>query len=146
MTRSTSFLSSRFIAKTLIVGGLASCPLLLNADITLSQSYSTPRAMGCDYYENGSNNAWVYGVLNWANQQANTQAIVQVDLNRYVGFPIFRYVNIATDANDGSGPNGTISAVAVSPTTNPGYYEGMTLHNASFLTSDISRVRYRVCQ
>lgn len=49
MASAISSLSSRLIARTVIVGGLASSSLLLSSSITLAQGYYNLRDMGCDY-------------------------------------------------------------------------------------------------
>lgn len=139
MTRSTSFLRSRFLAKTLMVGGLASCPLLLNSEITLAQSYSNYREMGCTF--EGNQTPYVFAVTSWSGAPANSGVFVESILRRYE-YPK-GYVDVATQSDDGFGASGIISTIAISPVST-GYFEGETIQTSTFFPT-LDRFRYRIC-
>lgn len=141
--RSTSFLSSRFLAKTLIVGGLASCPLLLNANVTLAQRWSNQRQLECTY--EGQNTPYVFGLTSWTGAPNDSSVTVEATLLRF-NLAVLDYVPVApTESDTRIGPSGIASAVVIAPSNEgSGYYRGVTEQSSTFFPT-VKREPEKLC-
>jgi hypothetical protein len=143
MTRSTSFLNSRFLTKTLVIGGLASCPLLLNSDITLAQRWSNQRQLECTY--EGQNRPYVFGLTSWTGAPNDSSVTVEATLLRY-SLPVLRYVPVAPTVSETRiGPSGIASAIVIaSSNEGSGYYRGVTQQSSTFFPT-VKREPEKLC-
>ncbi|MGB5963547.1 MAG: hypothetical protein WBG73_23115 [Coleofasciculaceae cyanobacterium] len=141
MTLVTSFFRSRFIAKTLLVGGLASCPLLLSSEVTLAQSVSNYRELSCLYA--GYKQPYLYGSTTWSGQPSNNGSWLSVTLYRFK-LSYGRYVPIASDGAAGNGASGEIWAITKSP-LHFGYFRGDSFFASSYAGEEHFKDDYRLC-